>query len=49
MSKGKEFTTASASSLDAIGGENLIGSGFEEEIPDMDFARNQPAKEGGER
>ena len=34
--------------LTELGGEPLLGSGFEAELPDSDFAmeRTQPAKEG---
>lgn len=43
------FRTGSQSSLDLIGGENLIGSGFEEEMPEPDFMPSTTATEGGER
>lgn len=32
------FRTTSVLFLDTIGGENVIGSGFEEEIPDPEFS-----------
>jgi hypothetical protein len=32
-------------SLDAIGGESLIGSGFETEEPESGFSTNDPAEE----
>ena len=49
MSNDKEFRTASPRNLDAIGGESLIGSGFEQEIPDNEFLQYDPELEGGER
>lgn len=49
MRKEEKFRTASQPSLDAIGGENLIGSGFEEEMPDSEFASLTTETERGER
>ena len=49
MTKEEKFRTASQPSLDAIGGENLIGSGFEEEMPEPEFAASTTETEGGER
>lgn len=49
MSNDKPFKIASSSSLDAIGGESLIGSGFEEEVPDNEFTPYDTTPDGGER
>lgn len=43
----EEFARPSA--LDDIGGESLLGSGFEEEIPDTEFPPYADALENGER
>ena len=43
----EEFVSSSA--LDDIGGETLLGSGFEEEIPDTEFPPYADAMESGER
>jgi len=34
--------------LEATGGEQLAGSGFESELPDMEFAMQESGKEGEE-
>lgn len=49
MSNDKTFTIPGPSILDAIGGESLAGSGFEEETPDNGFTQSDPVLEGGER
>jgi hypothetical protein len=49
MNNDKAFTIPSPSNLDDIGGQSLIGSGFEEEISDNEFTRYDPAPGGGER
>lgn len=49
MRNEEKFRKASEPPLDAIGGENLIGSGFEEEMPEPDFMPSTTAAEGGER
>jgi hypothetical protein len=49
MSNDKTFTIPAPSILDAIGGESLAGSGFEEETPDNEFTRSDPVLDDGER
>ncbi|MDQ2777110.1 MAG: hypothetical protein M3Y57_19650 [Acidobacteriota bacterium] len=49
MKEQKDFLTDSYRALDALGGEALSDSGFESEIPDPDFARDDPELEGTER
>lgn len=49
MRKEEKFRTASQPSLDAIGGENIIGSGFEEETPEPEFALSTAETESVER
>ena len=43
----EEFARPSA--LDDIGGEGLLGSGFEEEVPDTEFSPYADALESKER
>ncbi len=40
MKNQNEFGTGNQASVEAIGGEFLIGSGFESEIPDTDFSES---------
>jgi hypothetical protein len=49
MRNEETFRTASQQLLDAIGAENLIGSGFEKEIPESEFAPSTPGAESAER
>lgn len=44
----KELWEKSPELLDAIGGEQLAGSGFEREHPDLEFAVQQSGGEGEE-
>lgn len=45
----EEFRTVRQPMLDARSAESLIGSGFEEEIPDTEFAPQTFATESGAR
>ncbi len=49
MRNEEKFRAASQRLLDAIGGENLIGSGFEEEMPEPEFTPATTAAESRER
>jgi hypothetical protein len=44
----KDLWDKSPELLDAIGGEQRTGSGFEREQPDIDFAIQEGGKEGEE-
>jgi hypothetical protein len=49
MHKPNEFQTDREAILEAIGGEKLIGSGFETEIPDAEFPSREYSGESLER
>ena len=41
MNNQKQFEKESEATLVTLGGEELAGSGFEDEIPDSDFAESE--------